>query len=201
MEKDILFKIKKHKEWCDSCNNKEQKGEQLCLVGRIIEGGEWENIDVSCAKIIDCTFRNTVLDNWDFYANILCYTRFEETEIVSSQFVKANLENTQFFNTTIKNVNFNKADFCGSSFTNVRIENCRLIYCTFADIYLENVSFKGVDFEGAYIHNAIFDDKTVLENVSGLERAYVININIGSIENPIYLKEKEALQWLIDKCI
>jgi len=29
--------------------------------------------------------------------------------------------------------------------------------------------------------------------------AFIKSINIGSMEEPVYLKEKEALKWLIDR--
>lgn len=199
MEKDIIFKIEKHKEWHDSFKQKKQKGKRFYLEERVIEGGEWKNICMIEGKVIDCTFRNIILNNWDFYFAMLCSTCFKEMEIVSSEFVKANLDDTQFLNTKIRNTNFNKADFCDSSFTNVRIEDSRLENCTFCNTCFKNVYFKGVNFYGAYIKNVIFDSKTVMENVLGLGDAFVISINIGSIEKPIYLKEKEALKWLINK--
>lgn len=199
MEKDIILKIEKHKEWHDSFGQKERKGEKFYLEERVIEGGEWENICMIEGRIIDCTFRNIVLNNWDFYFAMLCSTCFKEMEIVSSEFVKANLDYTQFVNTRIIDSNFSKADFYDSSFTNVRIESSKFINCSFSDACFKNVYLKKVDFDGACIRNVLFDSETILEDVSGLDNAFVKSINIGSMEEPVYLKEKEALKWLIDR--
>lgn len=130
---------------------------------------------------------------------MLYSTCFKEIEIVSSEFVKANLDYTQFVNTRIIDSNFSKADFIDSSFTNVRIEGSKFINCLFSDVCFKNVYFKGVDFDGAWIENVLFDSETILEDVLGLNDAFVKSINIGSMEEPVYLKEKEALKWLIDR--
>ena len=86
MEKDIILKIEKHKEWDDSFGQKERKGEKFYLEERIIERGKWENICMIEGMIIDCIFRNIILNNWDFYFAMLCSTCFKEMEIVSSKF-------------------------------------------------------------------------------------------------------------------
>ena len=42
----------------------------------------------------------------------------------------------------------------------------------------------------------IFSKDTVIKEIHGLNEAHIKSINVGTERYPVYLKEKEAVQWL-----
>ena len=58
MVKEIICAIDQHKLWVDSLG---EKGEKVNLEEKVIEGEEWENINLSQASIVDCVFKGIVI--------------------------------------------------------------------------------------------------------------------------------------------
>jgi len=193
MKTEIIVAIQNHKEWIDSLS---KNGKKIVLEEEIIEGIEWSNVDLSQSSFIECTFRKSIMNGWNFYAAMLCSTHFEELSILSAEFVKANLAYTQFFNTQMRYINFSKADLSNSVFENVEIENCKFINSLLDGVDFRNVHFRNVDFTGALLENVIFDNASVLKETNGLDDAHIKSINIGTTDKPLYLKGQEALLWL-----
>lgn len=193
MEKAIIFSIEQHKLWVDSIG---QNGEKLYLEEKLLEGGEWDNIDLSQGDIIECIFKDIILKYCDFYYARLCSSRFENVQIISGEFVRANLAYSQFINTELVNSNLSKADFSNSCLENVKIKDSKFINCLLYNVCFKNACLENIDFSGAYIENLMFDRKTVLKGIYGLDNANIKNINIGSLEQPAYLSKDEALLWL-----
>lgn len=193
MKTEIIDAIQNHKEWIDSLG---KNGKKIVLEEAIIEGIEWPNVDLSQGSFIECTFRKSIMNCWDFYAAVLCSTHFEEISIISGEFVKANLAYTQFSNTQMRFINFSKADLSNSIFENVEIENIKFISSLLDGVSFRNVHFRNVDFTGALLENVIFDNASVLKEANGLDDVHIKSINIGTLEKPVYLKGQEALFWL-----
>lgn len=133
MSNEIILAIENHKLWIDFLG---KKGKKIDLEEIIIEGGKYKNVSLSQGGIIDCSFQKMKIENWDFYAAMLCSSCFVETIITSGQFVKTNLAYTQFLNTRIEYSNFSKSDLSNSIFRNTEIANSK-----FVNSLLDNVFF------------------------------------------------------------
>lgn len=193
MMTEIITAIQNHKEWIDSLS---KKGKKIILEEKNIEGIEWPNVDLSQSNFIECTFRKSIMNGWDFYAATLCSTHFEEVSMLSVELVKANLAYTQFSNAQMRDINFSKADLSNSVFENVEIENCKFISSVLDGVDFRNVHFRNVDFTSSLIENVIFDNASVLKETNGLDDAHIKSINIGTADKPVYLEGQEALLWL-----
>lgn len=196
MDKEIIIAIQNHKLWVDSLG---KKGEKVDFENTMIEKIENQNLNLSQGSFIECTFRKMAIDCWDFYATMLCSSIFNELLMTSCIFVNADLIYTQFYNTKIHMTNFSKADLSNSIFENVEVENCKFINSLLDNNIFKNVHFKNIDFTGALIENIFFDELSTLKNIKGLDEAHIKSINIGTLENPIYLENQEALQWIKNK--
>lgn len=180
MDKKHILDIEKHKLWIDSLG---KKGEKIVLEEKIVEGGVWRNISLSQGSIIDCRFHKIVMENWDFYAAMLCSSCFEETKITSGKFVKADLVYTQFLNTKIESANFSKTDLSNSTFENVEITNSKFINSLIHNVCFSNAILINIDFTGAYIENLLLEKDTVLKDIHGWDADHIISINIGTVKN------------------
>ena len=193
MNKEIILAIENHKIWIDSLG---KKGKKIDLEEIIIEEGKWKYISLAQGSIIDCLFQKIEIENWDFYAAMLCSSCFVETIITSGQFVKTNLAYTQFRNTKMKFSNFSKSDLSNCIFKNTEIDNSKFVNSLLDNVSFENVKLRNIDFTGAFIKNVIFDKYTMVEGIYGLDDSHIKSINIGTTKQPKYIKEKEAIQWL-----
>lgn len=193
MNNEIILAIKHHKLWIDSLG---EKGKKIDLEEAIIEDGKYKNVCLSQGSIIECSFQKIEIKNWDFYAAMLCSSCFAETIITSGQFVKANLAYTQFLNTRIEYSNFSKSDLSNSIFKNTEIANSKFVNSLLDHVIFEKVNLKNTDFTGAFIENVLFDKDTVMEGIYGLDDIHIKSINIGTVKQPQYIKEQDAIQWL-----
>lgn len=193
MKKDFFDAVRNHKLWIDSLG---KEGEQIIWEEKVIECIDYANLDVSQSNFIECVLKKIVINHWDFYAATLCSTLFEGVSIVGGEFVKSNLTYVQFHEAVIEDSNFSKADLSNSIIERTEIQNSKFINClldgaSFTDVHLSNI-----DFSGAMVENVLFNVTSTFKKLHGLDEAHIKSINIGTIENPVYLTGQEALSWL-----
>ncbi len=193
MEKKIEIAIENHKIWIDSLG---ENGRKISLDEVTIEDEKWSDINLSQGNITGCTFRNITLEYVDFYATMLCSSSFTNARVMSGEFVKANMMYIQFLDSKLEDINLSKADLSNAIFKNTEIVNGKFINALLDGMCFEKVSFNNVNFAGAWIENVIFSKDTVIKEIHGLNEAHIKSINIGTERYPVYLKEKEAVQWL-----
>lgn len=196
MGEEIITIIQNHRLWIDSLG---KDGEKAYFENVLFEKMKEINLDLSQGSFVDCTFRKVFINCWDFYATKLFSIVFDDSLIESSVFVKADLFYAEFSNTKINMTNFSKADLSNVTFRNLKIENSKFINALLDNITFKDVHIKNVDFTGALIENMLFDRKTTIRDIVGIDNAQVKSINIGTLDRPIYLKNEEALRWIKNK--
>lgn len=192
MKKDFVDVIRSHESWVASLG---KDGKKIVLEEKVMECINCKNIDISQSSFIECVFKKTVMEHWDFYAATLCSTFFESVSIIGSEFVKADLTYVKFYEANIKDTNFSKVDLSHSIIEKTKIQDSKFINALMDSVNFTNVHLTNIDFSGAMIENVLFND-TSFNNLNGLDEAHIKSINIGSVENPVYLKEQEAVLWL-----
>ena len=63
-----------------------------------------------------------------------------------------------------------------------------------------NLTFVNIDFESAYFEKIVLHNSKFINPIN-LDKATKIEINIGTVENPLLLTHEESLKWIIDNSI
>ena len=192
MEK-VIRQLVSHQLWLES---RGEKGEQLN-----VDEVDFRDIDLTeyqfnDAYVTACTFDGMSLSGKKLASSLLGSSTFKYSNLENADFHKVNADYADFTSANIKNARFTKTDCCNTVFTKADLTNAKLIACS---LYL-------TDFRDATLHNvdvscSLFEDTLLkgaqLRDITGLEDASIISINIGTPDDAIFLEEEEAREWLI----
>ena len=198
MQNKMWEKIRQHQLWV---NTKRTAGEELVLDEEKMGWLPFAGVNLEYSSIVACEFCDMDMLRWDFYRAALHSTVFKNMTLQDCQFIRTQLGYAEFHNVLIKDTSFVKAEMEHAIFRNAVLENCNLLNVFAWDTDFRNTVFRNVDFLGMSFDETIMDETTVLENPQNLKENYVESINIGTTEEPILLKGKEAFLWLQDRIV
>ena len=101
----------------------------------------------------------------------------KKVELVTNGDNVAKKKKSYITSSTIKNSSFISADLREANFSNSVLENVDFKYAWFKDTILKRV---------------------ILKKPLNLDEATIKSINIGTLEEPIILKEEQAVQWIVN---
>lgn len=198
MQNKMWEKIRQHQLWV---NTKRAAGEELVLDEEKMGWLPFTDVNLEYSSIVACEFCDMDMLRWDFYRAALHSTVFKNMTLQDCQFIRAKLGYAEFHNVLIKDTSFVKAELDSVIFRNVVLENCNMFDVLASDADFRSTVFRNVNFREIWFNRTIMDETTVLENPQNLEEDCVQSINIGTTEEPILLKDKEAFLWLQERIV
>jgi len=192
---ELAEKLSAHKIWLDSLGT---KGRKLTL-----DKADFRNMDLieyqlEQAYLISCHFDYINLNRKDFSSSLLCSSTFISTRLKGADFCKSNLSYADFTNAKMHNARLADCECIETIFRSADLSNANLIGILFdnTDLRDANLSYADVrlsTFEGALLKGA------TITGMTGLEEAFIKNINIGTYEQPFIIHDEEAKEWLVNK--
>ncbi len=197
MKEQLLHKIKLNQLWNSTAGDKGERWIEdeldltlfdLPLAGQCL----------SDSYLIACIFNGMRLCDVHFDSSWLFSAQFKGCDLTGSSFIKADLLHADFSNavlqkatllnadcmyTNFRNADFTQADLRGAFFCEADLQGGKLIAANIAASVFDEVLLHGADLTGMI---GIEDDATLINS-----------INIGTEEEPIWLKQEEAKQWML----
>ncbi len=141
----------------------------------------FQNVNFADAALYDCTFVDTVFKNCNFGKSIFSYTKF--------------------INVTFQNCDFVDLETLDTQFIEVIFHNCRLDGA-FSNCVIKQSKFEECTINSTEFWQCIIEDITIFSTNKSLNlEKYVRELNVGTMEKPIFMKGSEALNYFKDKCI
>lgn len=192
---DLNILIENHNLYLKSITDTNSKGQRLILDGvdftnndlsklnfvdvyvtsSLFTSQMLQNANFGGSELYDCSFTNVVFDKCNFGKTILNYS-----VIAESKFLKCNLVEIETLECNFEKLLFNNCSLSGA-FSN----------CTIKNAIFEECTFNYPEFWKCVIENSkiVNYDELDLKNI-------ISNVNIGTIEEPIFVENQDALKYL-----
>ncbi|MCD1261603.1 pentapeptide repeat-containing protein [Paenibacillus athensensis] len=191
----IIEKLESHQTWVDSLGI---QGEKLNLDEVDLRNVDLSKYTLNQSSITGCIFDGIDLQNKDISSAILCSSSFKFANLEGSDFCKSNVSYADYTNANIKCARLADCECVESVFAKANFSDANLVAALFdetdfREATLNNADVRLATFEGVMLKGAR------LAGLRGLNEAFIKSINIGTIEDPIMLRDEEARQWLLDQ--
>lgn len=153
----------------------------IYITSSVFNSQVFENINLGDAKLYSCGFKDVVFKNCDFGKTTLDYTR-----IIDSKFFNCNLIDLETVESDFEGLFFNKCSFDGA-FSNCMIKSTVFEECTFVSTEFWRCAIKNLK---VCDKNGEWDLKRIIREV-----------NIGTVENPLFVKGSQAIKYFESECV
>ena len=192
---DIRNKLLAHDLWVESIG---KSGTQLVLdevdlQGIVTKEHHWDQSYLTC-----CLMHSSILTEVDFYASEIHSCEFQNSSLSGVCFVKTNISYSDFRGCKFDHIDYKKAYFDSSEFGSARFEDCDFNGGSIVESDMSRCVFKNCDFNCIYLRDVCLLECRFI-NVTNVEKAVSLRINVGTMEQPVMLEGEDAIRWIKER--